>query len=262
VTRIGSWRQGDFLVGEPASRLIEANLDRGVELSLVPCGLLLITQDCDLVAPASKEPWVEFLVTESIRHVDGNFTLGRNPRVLDLAVGVPCFRLSIHRKIKVPKNLLESCSRDSQLSWPSTELNVVLRWLARRYLRPAFPDAFNARLSVASDAILRWEKKADDVSFVLFQLNTDAELEPGDSYVLDVILGFPKLPYQKAQSDWEVSFETLLSVPGIFINNVRCLSEDDINVPILRAYKKWEKDFRSLPEGPEKAIAPVGLDTV
>ncbi len=262
MTRIGNWRQGDFLAGEPASRLIEANLDRGVELPLVPSGLLLVTQDCDLVAPVSKEPWVEFFIVESIPHLDGNFTLGRNPRVLDLAVGVPCFRLSIHRKIKVPKNLLELCSRDSQLSWPSTELNVVLRWLARRYLRPAFPDAFNARLSVASDAILRWEKKADEVSFVLFQLNTETELEPEDSYVLDVILGFPKLPNQKAQSEWEVSLETILSVPGIFIDTVRCLPEDDISVPLLRKYKKWEKDFRSLPEGTEKAVPPAGLDTV
>jgi hypothetical protein len=254
------WRQGDFLGRPFVSTLVKANLDKSFRPSVEPFGLLLCTQDCDLVSDPAKEPFMEFLCASEIDYIDKNNLNGKNPRVIDLETEFGKLRFDIHHKITIEKNALEGKSRTDIRHFKKTELDTVLRWLSRRYIRAAFPSEFVNRLKTRRQQTDRWEKKADAISIVLFQLNTDDDLDPAVPYELDVVIGTPEVVVSTTTKDLGLELENAIGCDGIEIGTVSVLSEDDITLRMLRTYKRWEKDSRSLPESMGKAIAPLGTD--
>ncbi len=100
---------------------------------------VLITQDCDIKASEDREPYVEVLLCKcqkqkflarvgpnSARHFVIDFDRG--------LVAEAMYRVSIAKQVL--KTLMPE-------PWPSSakRLEMFVRWLARRYDRPALPDA-------------------------------------------------------------------------------------------------------------------------
>jgi hypothetical protein len=46
------------------------------------------------------------------------------------------------------------------------------------------------------------------------------------------------------------------------IIDIRILAEHDSSLGLLRAYKRWDWDYRSFPEKPDVASPPDGIDTI
>jgi len=137
------WRQG--------SVLIPTNLDPEIRdgLSLHEDSLLFVlTQDCDLVQPDfEKEPYVELLEIRPVTTVDGNYEHGRNARKLDFFLGESAYRASCHDRHRLNRAILANIEPSGYHPVERTLCDMVADWIAKRYARPAFPDAFNRRLA-------------------------------------------------------------------------------------------------------------------
>jgi len=115
--------------------------------------LVLITQDCDLVAAPSDEPFVEALICHQEAKTDRLARLDRNSAryfVIDPKGGL----VAVARyRVQLDKALL----LDTQPQpWPNDEqrLGRFVRWLGRRYNRPALPDALVELLQRPVEAAL------------------------------------------------------------------------------------------------------------
>jgi hypothetical protein len=256
------WRQGDLLRGEVTGILLQGNVDGGVLFERPPDALLLCSQDCDLVANDKKEPWVELLGATICTEVDGSTLHGRNPRLMQIPWRDGFMNFSIHSKIKVPKNFLALHKRDPESYLHQKSLNVVLRWLSRRYIRAAFPDAFNARLDHRDKHLGRWEKRADAISIILLRLDTYEELDNDQNYSIDIVLGTAADPNSPECQKLEEDFEKAFLADSINVRSIRTLAEDDITYRMLKEYKRWDRDFRSLPQDDEKALPGISIDSV
>ncbi len=100
---------------------------------------ILITQDCDIKAKTSDEPYVEALLCKPERKEFVDNIKGNSTRwfVIDYDTG-----LVAHAKYhtQFEKQVLIKLTPEQ---WPNgpNRLDEFVRWLARRYDRPAIPDA-------------------------------------------------------------------------------------------------------------------------
>jgi len=256
------WRQGDLLRGAMVGILMQGNVDKGIVVEGTPEALLICSQDCDLVASDIKEPWVELLCVDISTESDGNALHGRNPRYMALPWHDGFLNFRIHQKIKVPKSILVTQIRDPDSYLQREPLNTVLRWLSRRYIRAAFPGTFNTRLESRDKQLIRWEKKADSISIILVRLDTYEELDDDQHYSVDIVLGTAADPESLECQKLEEDFETAFSADTIDVSSIRTLAEDDITYRMLKEYRRWDRDYRSLPEDDDKALPDVNVDSV
>jgi hypothetical protein len=151
------WRQGSLLPDDLAQRAAATRFaDWGPEDRAV-----LVSQDCDVVHSSYEvEPVVE-LIRAKISAVENALTRhGRNPRRLQLEAGAAGFLdFSVHDRWTVARGTLESHPPEPSLSIVGESLHVLVEWIAKRYTRPAFPDAFNDRRTASTKKIEKELKK-------------------------------------------------------------------------------------------------------
>lgn len=140
------WRQGAILRSAPFKRAYNNDLVEDSESATIKQrklkdqeSLVIITQDCDILS--KSEPHVEAFVCSQkppdfcARIVEGNssrfFLVNRDDHLVAEAT----------KRLIIKKELLEPFEPDS---WPSDDnhLDRFARWLARRYIRPAYPQVF------------------------------------------------------------------------------------------------------------------------
>lgn len=142
-----SWRQGQVL---PDDALRPLGLAEAGGAESGSSAAVVITHDCDLVADVIREPYVEVIVGRIIPALDGNATHGKASRTLHLEFrrghnAVPV-ELCAPAKRRLDKGALASYVPDATWSLDPDNLSILQRWLAARYRRAAFPDAFEACL--------------------------------------------------------------------------------------------------------------------
>lgn len=241
------WRQCDIL---PFNEDIAQNIiDRKPKMEhsekVVFC---LASHDCDIVNDREKEPFIELLKGDKIeeRHQE-NMNL-RNPRFLDIQVQDLLLRFCIHDRFRVSKDVFLTVARDDRNQPDESTRNVIRRWLANRYVRSAFPDAFNRRLESRQLEKLLKSDLMKNARQILVRVCND-ELVENDEYHISVIVEIEKaLPEETADAIERHVGKAFSSCKGISVNNLRAAVEDDITLHDLRTYRKLEYDFRSLPE--------------
>jgi len=138
------WRQGAILgptltgkAGKLApSAMAVADVDK----------LVLTSHDCDLLnANIHKEPFAEVLCMRAAapRQYDKSLASGRNPRMLQLQVCEEVLSCVPYERWPIPRTLLMKESPARHL--PDKERRLVTEWLAKRYIRAAFPTTFDQR---------------------------------------------------------------------------------------------------------------------
>ena len=262
LLRRAGWRQG-CLVGfgdQPA--LLRASVDTISEPGDSPFRLVVVTQDCDLLATPEVEPFVEFIVGSESDRIDPLYRHGRNPRLLHLqTVGEhgpgSSLLFSIHDRFRVPKEVVNDMAVDRQVLLQQEDADLLRRWIAKRYTRAALPDAFNARLDTVDSRLDRLFKSAEG------QVVTGVFLDvPPDELIAE-------RPYEIAvritakadawESDGSVAaldrFEERLSsiledCDGIVVSDddIHTLPEDDLTLADLRQFSRLDRDYRSLPQ--------------
>jgi hypothetical protein len=254
-----AWRQCALLPEGYCQTLIEASVDLKPVFHPGKTVLCIISQDCDIASVECKEPYVDVIAGDRIDRASSEYLNTRNPRCLHLLAETAVISFSIHDKFRIPKEALAGVIQDEAMQLPSDQRDILRRWVGRRYLRAAFPGAFNKRLATGTLKELEKTPVADDVSVILVW-TTDDELPEGTDYHAKVIVGIKDGLSEERKDAIEKAFETALSPAGIVIDDIRLSDEDDITYRNLRTYKRLEKDYRSLPEAGNAAVPPASLD--
>jgi hypothetical protein len=157
---------------------------------------------------------------------------------------------------------------DSTFALDGRGLAVLVSWLAARYRRTAFPDAFGDRMreTKLDDKLAKLLKPHSKlISFVYFNLDDGRTLEraSGDPYELGIVLVFPPGddPEDAADeaellaNDVYKAFEKQLTQQEGLISLKSCLaiSEEDIPISQARLLSQWRLEYMTLSSGEEQA---------
>ncbi|MFZ1138582.1 MAG: hypothetical protein WAN76_05360 [Candidatus Sulfotelmatobacter sp.] len=160
--------------------------------------VIVISHDCDLAASPAKEPRVEAILGRLIEKPDGNLTHAKNARALH----VPFVRANQQQwvemiatgKLTVEKTDLAAFAPRTDISLDQAEYPTFQRWLAARYRRSAFPDAFDKRLEESGterQLVSILKRLGQHIIAIFFDVDDGKEAtrtDPADVYALRIYL--------------------------------------------------------------------------
>lgn len=154
--------------------------------------LVTISQTCDIVAPElTQEPLVEILWCRRIEKPRAQFRDLRSTRRLDFRPDRerhPDIVLTTHAaedRYVLPRSMLDGREPRADRRLASTSIRRLQGWMALRYARPAWPESFVQRVSVAKDDLVQALEtiETDDIAEVRVALSPqDAELDASRAY--------------------------------------------------------------------------------
>lgn len=272
------WRQGSVIAQADA---IAAGLFDEASADLKRA--LVITHDCDL--PNDKEPEVEVMVGDVVDKLNKQFARARNVRRLHLAFDTPSgtqqfLDLQITARQSISKSLIAGASPDSGWVLSDEEKRALKQWLAARYGRPAFPNAFETHLrknvskkETVEDRLGKaLEKVSAHLVGVFFDLgeNRAAELTDGTPYDLRITVvydasagGQPaRLAAEEVVSEIREVFQSAYGPPDAAteIALESCEAVADLRFPLsdLRKVDQWRAEYISLRQDPPEPFLAVG----
>lgn len=270
-TRDTAWRQGQVLTRDAAEHLGLAESGD----SETAC-VMVISHDCDLAnANLAIEPEVEVIVGQVLDGpANGNYTWAKAPRTLHLTL--PCggrnvvIELTNTRKRAVAKEGLAGFSADPSITLSGKDLSVLRSWLASRYQRAAFPDAFVERMkSTKADAKLArlMDQAGDLISFVYMDLDEGRSLErlDGEPYVLSIVLVFNSGDDAESAAERadalaekldQAMRERFATGAAIVLRSCFSISEDDITIRAARTLTQWRLEHMTLRADEEQLGSP------
>jgi hypothetical protein len=254
--RYNGWRQGSVASLELTSALREA----GWTPPSSDSRLLVLSHDCDVLnSRFSKEPWVELGWLEPVDRPDGLNTRGKNVRLLHLPLRgadgrEAWFELGAHSRFAVERRLLCDAAPSSTLSLPKGAKQVLASWLAKRYDRSAFPDAFNRRLP-KNRPLTRALTGGGAFISQLYLGVADQELAEDQPY--DILLRAVMTVEDFGQPERRTKAENCLQelegllgdCAGIEVLEAELVSEAEVTLDDLRVLKRWDFDWLSVPQG-------------
>ncbi|OFV96488.1 MAG: hypothetical protein A3F68_09810, partial [Acidobacteria bacterium RIFCSPLOWO2_12_FULL_54_10] len=194
--RLFSWRQGNVLTDEAAETLGLRHSENADNTFVV-----VVSHDCDLTAVADKEPESEIIVGRRIDKLGGD-SYGKTARRLHIEyqteVGPVVLELRATGKQSISKPKLFATGPRQDMWLDGQGIGILQRWLAARYHRAAFPEAFENRLRAANIPGKRpFLKKIEDIladggdhiRALLFDLDEGKNIEretPDDLYQLGI----------------------------------------------------------------------------
>jgi|WetSurSiteA1Bulk_404760.scaffolds.fasta_scaffold00219_13 hypothetical protein len=272
--RLEGWRQGCLIQPNNAQQIIESSIDYYNKGASPDTWLVILTQDCDLVRNTDVEPFVELLALQTLSNKPSNPMKGQSARTLHLTFKIDnqiyWFECCIHDRFRIKKNALCGAGCNTKLVFQENELRLLRQWLARRYTRAAFPDNFEKYLASTKDPVKKLFKSAAAklISTVYIAIDNE-EAGMDEDYVIHVILtvlaeDFEEDEKRASIDEFEERFITVFSNrPHIRFAlkypddsasyDVRVLSEEDVTLSILRNYKRFDADYRSVDDD---AISP------
>lgn len=270
-TRDTDWRQGSVVDKADTVAVLAAAVDRPPETESDAIRLVVVTQDCDILAEPGKEPFVELIAGLPVDSPDPSRCHGRNPRLLDLpftsSMGV-VLRFSAHDKFRVRKASLAGMQPAADMSLGSDERYVLRGWIAKRYTRAAFPDELMRRLGDRKKQIDR-VLKMDDAKHAsaIYIHTTTEELAAGEDYEMKVRITAPTDMWDTeggpaALLTFEEKLAGALSAcSGITpVEDIETMPESDFSIDLLRLYKRFDVDYRSPNDDSAASLPPDGVD--
>lgn len=279
LTRDTDWRQGDLLTRETAAKLTTLRGTVGEEHRVV-----VITHDCDL--PHDSETSVEVIVADVVGTPNPQFSYAKNPRKLHLGYEVAGEQSVVielrhaERRVVSKGEFEKHAARDAHASLPAEGKRALKQWLAARYGRPAFPNAFEGRLRMAADkknSVERLigkilEPEARHLVGLFFDLGEQrsAEVSVGEPYTLsisvvyDAIEGGPQARQsaEKVAAQLREVFERAYGKPDaaleIALDACEAVADNLITLADLRRVDQWRLEYISLSDDDRGDFLPVG----
>jgi hypothetical protein len=263
---VSGWQQGSVLPGALAAPLGAARFAGWSDRSI----FVVLTQDCDLVHSSyDVEPNVELIAGAFVDAADKSLCHGRNPRRLHLDAdrgGSPAVvAFLVQERLVVPRSMLEDHTPEPAVRLGREERRLLCEWVAKRYVRAAFPDAFNARAQAAHRTIEKALKRGGEhVTGLFLMIEPDEERAAGEDY--RIILRVTARREALADEAIELVLvrlakaiaSALASCDGIVVEDHQLVSEAQFTLEDLRSFKRWDWDYRSLGGEPGGEIAPTG----
>jgi hypothetical protein len=259
-SRNTAWRQGGVLVQKDFQAVGLTDLP-DTDLAIA------VAHDCDIANDnLDTEPAVEFIFARILEEHNGNYTHGKNPRILHLNYThkgqTIWIELIASRRFIVQKNALESIQPDQTYSLITRP--TLQSWLAVRYRRIALPNSLVERLRSVSTYIER-EGKRNSSGILSFRLSYEPqdELLPEEPYELwlSIVYVTDKAEYATmamniAQS-LKMEFQNLLEKTkdrgAVDLRKCEAVSEIEFTLRDMRdtvEYNLEHLSYRTEPSGP------------
>lgn len=251
ATEIGrnGWRQCSVASSDLAEAVAPdiPTLDQG---SL----LLVASHDCDVTNRSfSKEPSVEFLVARRVATKDGNYTLGKNSRLLHLTIATPGgsqpHELSADGKYRITRRQLLGRSPSGDHRVFDADCRLIARWLAKRYDRAAFPDVFNARIRPAQPELRQLLGRTGGPVTGLYLAVSEEDLPSEEMYELVIRATMSVEDYAdpvlrtQAQECVDGLAGLLGGCDNIDVRDSALVAEDQLTLDDLSRVKRWDWDW-------------------
>ena len=259
-SRNTTWRQGSVLVQKDFQAV---GLTDSPDTDLA----IAISHDCDIANDnPDTEPAVEFIFARILEQHNGNYTHGKNPRILHLDYTgneqTIWLELLASSKVMVQKNLL--CQTQPDQVYNLTAIQTLQSWLAVRYRRIALPNSLVDRLRSVSTYIEK-ECKKNSSGILSFRLSYEPqdELIPEEPYELWLSLVYvaDKAEYAtmtaKIAQNLKTEFPNLLEKTKgsgtVDLRKCEAVSEMEFTLRDLRdtvEYNLEHLSYRTDPSGP------------
>ncbi|HMJ10177.1 MAG TPA: hypothetical protein VK524_02170 [Polyangiaceae bacterium] len=259
--KTNGWRQGSVLQSDLADRVATPEFPDWSEQHRA----VVLSHDCDVVnASYDLEPTVELIRAMVVSDADNLLRHGRNPRRLQTEDSSgSLLDFSIHDRWTVRRSELESSAPSAELSIQEDSLHVLVEWVAKRYTRAAFPDAFNDRTRSANKKLQQELKKNGELITGLFlAISPKEECSPDQNY--QVALRVTAAKETLALRTREINLvrttnliaDALRSCKGIDVVEAELVSETLFTLADLRYFQRWDWDFRTHSGEPGGEIVP------
>jgi hypothetical protein len=256
-----AWRQGDLLAPDDA-----------VALGLIDPAqrdthrVLVISHSCDIAAREKAEPVVEVVIGEVLAKADGDVKLhnGHSIRRLDLCAaretGEEWVKFMMATKRAVPKTDFLRFEPWPERVYSTRQRRVLSRWLAQRYSRSAFPDAFNDWLGQRfgrdlEDLVKKYSEEVVGVYFDLDNGEDHERTDPDEPYKLEIELVYDTDDAGHADAAEQAARELtdlfkarcLEQRQWRCIELVRCDPVADTVFPLRNAneFRRWRLEYHS-----------------
>jgi hypothetical protein len=260
------WRQGSVLEAATVQQLPEPFVPPLAAGDFV----LVISQSCDVVHPSYElEPTVEMLAVRAIPDTakDGNLFFAKNPRKLqfqhDGFNGAQLYEISIHERVRTPRPLLEAAPPSASVTLDPDLVDLISRWVGKRYTRAAFPDTFNKRCSTAAKDIRKALKQHGHlISGVFVRIDPLDEAQDDQPYSVILVLSMRPEVASDEESAAQAAelcnkLEALLAeCEGVEVVHSSARSEEEISLHDLRELARWDYDYLSAATEDLDEIAP------
>ena len=205
-------------------------------------------------ASFEKEPWVELIRMIPIEK-PGSYQNLKSARQLEFKDGENAFQLDIRDRCVVSRKLLCSWTPEEQLLPES--IGRIRLWISNRYVRAAFPDAFNARLANSQKKLFRKLKKNKDQANIdsIYVFVSDDEKAEGEEYEIKIAYivnakHFANVDYRaKAQKIADMIEASFAIKDSIDVLECDLISTSQFTLEQLTYYKRWDFDEISLRKG-------------
>lgn len=279
LTRDTDWRQGDLLTPDAAAKLTALNSAVGEMHRIV-----VITHDCDL--PNDGETSVEVIVTDVVAAANPQFSYAKNPRKLHLGYEIAGGQSIVvelrhaERRIVSKAEFAKHAAKDGAASLPVDAKRALKQWLAARYGRPAFPNAFEDRLrkSVGKKNTVErqigkiLEPEAKHLVGLFFDLGEQrsAEVPAGEPYALSISVVYDateggtqaRQSAEKVASQLRELFEQAYGKPDaateIALDACEAVADTSITLADLRRVDQWRLEYISLSDDDHGDFLSVG----
>lgn len=263
------WRQGAVL-GPTLLRSARDVAPTGITVKDADW-LIVTSHDCDVVNERlEKEPVIEVLRAEVVARKlpDRQQVWGRNPRVLQLQVDDAgtsvVLNAKVHERWTLDRVLLST--EPPLRALEEKTRRVIAEWLAKRYIRAAFPTAFDARWrSKLRDWTSLLETHSAWIQGIYLRLNTLRELAETAAYKVHLILAVPasakkKLGWTTKRDELERSVETFWKQfeSGIECVGVDVLGTDELTLAEIEPYQRFDADWVSFAD--DSALTSMTAD--
>lgn len=200
---------------------------------------VVVTQDCDIVhVKTEEEPYIEFIIGNITQ--DKSCKNGKNPRKLHLENNGHFFEFIVHNRFYVTKKSLDGFDfKNASFELTGDNKKILKKWLGNRYIRAAFPDEFNMRLSKAKVSKITDKAVSTKVSHIFFEVE-DKELSKCEDYHLNVMVVTDTTGDEKDKIE-DAYFEVFDEIEGVK-TNLRVVTEDEVTLNDLHNYKRWNWD--------------------
>jgi len=237
--RVAGWRQGSFLQ-------IFKNENQDLEEGLY----LIISHDCDILHHSFEdETSVEVLLCLPTNTPNGNMFYGKNPRKIHFQLnGSGYYECSMRNRYFVDRYFFTSKNPCTEIEISKETLSIITSWLAKRYNRDAFPDAFNERMADKNKKKLQniLQKVGENIYKFLIKLDSYEELDENQAYKIELLLAYHQKNEDLALEDaLEKMIDIIRKNSGIEVTEYRVKSLDEISLEDAGNFREWDFDYLS-----------------
>lgn len=255
------WRQGSIVPHEALATHLHPTDPEAL--------YIVLTQDCDILHhDYDTEPHIELHIARRVREADGNLLHAKNPRRIQFIAADRTYEIKVNERCIVPRTcLLDHLPGDLNLA--ESDIRAIVKWTANRYLRSAFPDAFNERLRTAKRAMSKIEtafkRDGDLITGIFLRVDPLEEIPPEARYEIIMRLTAREEVFDDREMEaralelTEAVRRELDSIDGIEIVDHALVSEAEFSLADARVTLRWDFDYLSYRAGTGDDVQPGGI---